>query len=135
MSYTELHEKMGKVLVDWDTDRKLIDNYYWNYELMPLLAKGEKLDEKTVRTFITWIVDGTQIKGKPLVEVFPDAEEFMLANFDPEGITFIEQFNMNAMPMNLVDGEWAGADWFNFVDCAQRNVEFCETADCVEYAL
>ena len=59
MSYDELQEKMSHVLVDWDTDRKLIDNYYWNYELMPLLAKGEKLDEKTVRSFITWIVDGT----------------------------------------------------------------------------
>jgi hypothetical protein len=38
MSYNELGEKMEHTLNDWDTDRKLIDNYYWNYELMPLLA-------------------------------------------------------------------------------------------------
>lgn len=86
-------------MIDWDTDRKLIDNYYWNFELMPLLAKGEKLDEKTMRTLVTWIVDGTQIKGKPLVEIFPEVEEWMLSNYNPEGITFIEKFNMEMMPM------------------------------------
>ena len=66
---------------------------------MPLLEKGEKLDERTLRTFITWIVDGTQIKGQPLVEVFPEAEEWMLSNFDPNGTTCIEKFNMDMMPM------------------------------------
>lgn len=74
---------------------------------MPLLAQGEKLDEKTLRTLITWIVDGTQIKGKPLVEIFPEAEEWMLSNFDPNGTTTIEKFNMEHMPMVLQ--EWQGA--------------------------
>jgi hypothetical protein len=87
-----------------------------------------------MRTFITWIADGTQIKGKPLVEVFPEAEEFMLSNFNPEGTTCIEKFNMEMMPMMLTE-EWAGADWFDFYDCAERNIEDCEDADCVEYAV
>ena len=132
-AYTALHERMQHVLIDWDTDRKLIDNYYWNYELMPLLAEGEKLDERTLRTLITWIADGTQIKGKPLTEVFPEVEEYMLSNFNPDGTTCIEKFNMENMPMVLQ--EWEGADWFEFYDCAKRNIRSCMDADCIEWAL
>ena len=74
---------MEHVLNDWQTDRTLIDNYYWNYELLPLLNEGAKLDERTIRTVITWLVDGIQIKGMPMKDVFPEVEEYMLANFDP----------------------------------------------------
>ena len=57
--YRVLHEKMGQVVNDWMTDRTVIDNYYWNRKLMPLLEEGAHLDERTMRTVVTWIADGT----------------------------------------------------------------------------
>ena len=54
-----------------------------------------------MRTLVTWIAEGTQIKGRPLVEVFPEVEDWMLHNYNPEGSTLIETFRMEEMPMNL----------------------------------
>jgi hypothetical protein len=86
-----------------------------------------------MRTLVTWIADGTQIKGKPLVEVFPEVEEWMLSNFDPEGTTCIEKFNMEMMPVVLQ--EWEGADWFDFYQCAKDGVYACPDASCIDYVL
>ena len=86
---------MGKVINDWMTDRTVIDNYYWNRKLQPLLEEGAHLDEKTMRTVVTWIADGTQVKGKPIAEVFPEIKEWMLANYDPEGRDMIEMFRLD----------------------------------------
>ena len=48
----------------------------------PHLKRGEKLDEKTIKTVITYIANGTTVVGRPMVEVFPGVEEFMLSNYD-----------------------------------------------------
>ena len=52
-------------------------------ELLPLLKEGEKLDEKTLRTLVTWVAEGTSVRGRPLVEVFPEVESWMLNNYNP----------------------------------------------------
>jgi len=111
---------MAKVMEDWQTDRTVIDNYYWNRKFMPLLEEGADLDEKTLRTIVTWIADGTQVKGKPIAEVFPEIKEFMLDNYNPEGETIVEVFGMDRMPMVLQDEEWEGADWFTYYDCVKE---------------
>ena len=54
-----------------------------------------------MRSLVTWIADGTEIKGQPLVEVFPDVKDWMLDNYNPEGRTVIETFRMESMPMML----------------------------------
>lgn len=54
-----------------------------------------------MRTLVTWVVDGTEIKGKPLIEVFPEVEEWMLENYNPEGRTVVESFRMESMPYVL----------------------------------
>lgn len=85
---------------------------------MPVLIEGEKLDEKTKRALVTWIAEGTQIKGQPLVDVFPEVREWMLENYDPEGATFIEQFRMEEMPMMLQETEGPVNFSFNFDEAA-----------------
>ena len=99
--YEAHHARMVDVLTRWKAARDEVDQYYWNEELLPVLAEGERLDERTMRTLVTWIADGTEIKGKPLVEVFPEVEEWMLDNYNPEGRTVIETFRMDSMPMML----------------------------------
>jgi len=93
-AYEAHHARMVDVLTRWKQARDEVDQYYWNEELLPVLAEGERLDERTMRTLVTWIADGTEIKGRPLVEVFPDVEEWMLDNYNPEGRTVIETFRM-----------------------------------------
>ena len=85
---------------------------------MPVLIEGEKLDDKTKRALVTWIAEGTQIKGQPLVDVFPEVREWMLENYDPEGATFIEQFRMEEMPMMLQETEGPVNFSFNFDEAA-----------------
>jgi hypothetical protein len=68
----EWERDLEHILEDWSTDRELIDRYYMNYELRPHLKEGEKIDEKTLKTVVTYIVDGTQIVGRPMIEVFPE---------------------------------------------------------------
>jgi len=100
-AYQDLNERMMRTWNDWQTDRELVDTYYWNYELLPLLEEGQRLDERTLRTLITWIVDGTQVRGKPLKDVFPEVEAWMLENYDATALNLQDKFNMNAMPLNL----------------------------------
>jgi len=100
-AYRDLNERMARSWNDWMTDRELVDQYYWNYELLPLLEEGQRLDERTMRTLITWIVDGTQVRGKPLKDVFPEVEAWMLDNYNANGLNLQEKFNMNAMPLSL----------------------------------
>ena len=85
---------------------------------MPVLIEGERLDDKTKRALVTWIAEGTQIKGQPLVDVFPEVREWMLENYDPEGATFIEQFRMEEMPMMLQETEGPVNFSFNFDEAA-----------------
>ena len=54
-----------------------------NYEMKPHLQAGSKLDEKALRKVATFIAQGTQVKGRPLLEVFPEAEELMMSRYDP----------------------------------------------------
>merc|ERR1711997_18954 len=70
-----------QIMNDWTTDRQLVDEYYWTYEMEPHLKKGEKLDEKTIRSIVTYVANSTTIKGRPLIEVYPDIEEYMMHNF------------------------------------------------------
>jgi hypothetical protein len=100
-AYDDLEQRMMRTWTDWQTDRDLVDQYYWNYELLPLLEEGAQLDERTLRTLITWIVDGTQIRGEPLRDVFPEVEEYMLQNYDATGYNLQEKFGMNTMPVVL----------------------------------
>lgn len=60
--------------------------------MAPLLDEGAELDEQAMRTFITWVVDGTTIKGEPMIEVFPEVEEYMLDNYDPSAVTLTQKF-------------------------------------------
>lgn len=90
----EWERDLERILEDWSTDRELIDRYYMNYELQPHLKEGEKIDEKTLKTVVTYIVDGTQIVGRPMIEVFPEVEDYMLSNFDPEGPSLSDKFGL-----------------------------------------
>jgi len=96
-AYSEHNEKMMTMFTEWGEAKQTIDNYYWQYEFKPLLEEEQQLDERTMRTIITWIVDGTQVKGKPLVEVFPGVEEYMLNNYDRTAVNLTDKFAMNAM--------------------------------------
>ena len=56
----------------------------------PHLKKGAKLDEKTLRSLVTYLASSTKIKGKPLNEVFPDVEEMMMSNYNPDAPSMAE---------------------------------------------
>ena len=43
---------------------------------------------------MTYIVDSTKIKGRPMREVFPEVEECMLENYDPDAPSLAEKFGM-----------------------------------------
>ena len=132
--YRDLTDRMMKVLGDWQHDRKVVDEYWWDKKFLPLLGEKEKLDEKTLRSIVSWIADGTKVKGKPIAEVFPEIKEWMLDNYDPSGETIVECFKMDQMPMLLQDTEWEGADWFDFYDCMKENAHHCDTDACIEDA-
>lgn len=57
--YDEWNREFEHIMEDWQTDSELLNNYYWRYELEPHLEKGQKLDEKTLRSVVTYIVDNT----------------------------------------------------------------------------
>ena len=108
VAYQEHQRKVADVLMRWKSARDAIDAQFWNDEFIPEAAIGEKLDEKTMRSLVTWIADGTEIKGQPLVDVFPDVKDWMLDNYNPEGRTAIEAFRMEEIPrpsLNLAEGE------------------------------
>jgi hypothetical protein len=122
---------MMRVLQDWQHDRKVVDEYWWDKKFLPLLGEKEKLDEKTLRSIVSWIADGTQVKGKPIAEVFPEIKEWMLENYNPDGETIVEAFRMDQAPMLLQDTEWEGADWFTYYDCLKENAHHCDTDECI----
>lgn len=128
--YQDLMQRMTRVTTDWQTDRTIVDNYYWNKKLMPLVEEGSRLDEKTMRTIVTWIADGTQVKGKPIAEVFPGIKDWMLENYNPEGNGMIEMFGLDRMPMSLQ--EYDGADWFEYYTCFKDNAKWCTDQECVD---
>ena len=90
----EWNAEFEHIMSDWRTDQELLERYYWNYELKPHLEAGQKLDEKTLSTIITFIADSTTVAGRPLVKVFPEVEAFMLDKFDPTGPTLGEKFGL-----------------------------------------
>jgi len=90
----EWNAEFEHIMSDWASDQELLERYYWNYELQPHLEAGQKLDEKTLSTVITFIADSTTVAGRPLVEVFPEIQELMLDNFDPSGPTLVEKFGL-----------------------------------------
>ena len=90
--YNEWNEKAMHIFEDWMTDNQLINDYYWRYEVAPHLQEGAKLDEKTLRSIVTYIANSTEINGKPLTEAYPGVEEWMMKNYDPEGPTIYEKF-------------------------------------------
>ena len=100
-AYEDLGERVDRVLTDWDTDRKVIDGYYWERKLVPLIDEGARLDERLLRRTVTWVVDGIKIEGQPLEEVFPEVKEWMCDNYDPNGPEFSDKFGLNNLPMNL----------------------------------
>jgi len=116
----ELQKEYEHVFEQWMVDRNLIDEYYWNYELLPLLNESAKLDDKTMRTIVTWLADGTQIKGKPVADVYPGVKDYMLENYDPNAPTLEEMFGLNTMPMVLATRELTSiSDWegcYDFFD-------------------
>lgn len=128
-AYEEHNQSMQELYLNWALDRQRIDNYYWTYEAQPQFAEWEALDERTVRTIITWIVDGTQVKGKPLIEVFPGVEEYMLANVNPAGLNLADKFGLNGSPLVLAENEWMYADWWDFVGCIQDYAPACEYSE------
>ena len=99
--YAEHHAEVADILTRWGQARDEVDRRFWDAEFLPLLAEGERLDERAMRTVVTWVAEGTEIKGKPLVEVFPEVEEWMLDNYQPEALTVVERFSMEQMPMML----------------------------------
>lgn len=100
-SYEQYHTDMYNLFSEWAEAKQTIDNYYWNYEMMPLFEEKQRLDERTMRTIITWLVDGTQVKGQPLVDVFPGVEQYMLDNYNAYGVSLADKFGLNGSPLAL----------------------------------
>ena len=99
---------------DWMTDRKLIDDYYWRYEMEPHLQKGAKLDEKTLRSIVTYIADSTTIRGRPLRQVQPGIEAWMIDNYDPEGPSLYEKFGFMNLPEKYAYDYETGTWGYNY---------------------
>ena len=59
----EWEEEMQHIERDWQNDMALLNHYYFTYKFEPHLKKGAKLDEKAIRTMVTWIANSTQVKG------------------------------------------------------------------------
>ena len=92
--YAAHHARMVDVLTRWKAARDEVDQYYWNEELLPVLAEGEKLDERTMRRIATFIAEGTTIKGRPLTEAFPEVEELMMSRYNPDEESLLEKFGV-----------------------------------------
>ena len=100
-AYNQHNEDMMRMFTEWGQAKQTIDNYYWTWEFQPQLEEWAALDEQTLRTIITWIVDGTKVKGTPLVEVFPGVEDYMLNNFNAQGLNLQDKFGLNGSPLVL----------------------------------
>ena len=88
----EWNDKASRIWEDWQRDREIVDRYYWRYEMEPHLQEGSRLDERTMRRIATFIAEGTQVKGRPLVEVFPEVEELMMSRYNASEPTLLEKF-------------------------------------------
>ena len=117
---------MMRMFTEWGQAKQTIDNYYWTHEFQPQLEEWAGLDEQTLRTIITWVADGTKVKGTPLVEVFPSVEEYMLTNFNAQGLNLQDKFGLNGSPLVLQGSEWEDADWWTYVGCVQESTPSCE---------
>ena len=80
--YEDWEREAEDIWEDWQRDREIVDRYYWRYEMEPHLESGSKLDEKAMRKIVTFIAEGTQVKGRPLIEVFPEVEELMMSRYN-----------------------------------------------------
>ena len=111
---------MEHILEDWDADRRLLNEYHWQYKMKPHLSKVQKLQEKALRSIVTSIANSTRIKGRPLIDVFPEVEKLMMDNFNPNSPTLIEKYGLfNLQGLNLE--EWFAADWEKFSDCVEEH--------------
>jgi hypothetical protein len=63
VAYQDYQRRVADVLTRWKAERDALDAQFWNDEFIQEAAIGEKLDEKTMRSLVTWIADGTEIKG------------------------------------------------------------------------
>ena len=109
-------EEMEHIERDWQDDTELLNHYYLTYKMEPHLKKGAKLDEKALRTIITFIADSTTVKGRPLNEVFPDIEEMMMSNYNADEPSLWEKmglFNLQGAEYQ----EWYAASWPKYENC------------------
>jgi len=107
--YMEWMNRFNDIMEGWKKDEELVNKYYWEFEMKPHLDKGAKLDEKTLRSLVTYIAESTTIKGKPMIEIFPEVQEAMMSNFDPNGPNIYEKFGM--YNLQEISEEWFAADW------------------------
>lgn len=102
--YEEWFERFDQIMSDWERDAQLVEDYYWRYEMMPLLEEGSKLDEKTLRTVVTYIAESTTIAGQPMADAIPGVQEMTLDYYDPEGPSLYAEFgfvNLNRENFSL----------------------------------
>ena len=116
----EWEREMQDIVGHWQRDAELLNHYHATYKMEPHIRKGMKLDEKAIRSMITYMANSTQVKGRPVNEVFPDIEEMMMSNYDPSAPTLWEKMGM----FNLQGAEyeeWYAADWEKFQECVANN--------------
>ena len=125
----EWNDRAGRIWADWQRDREVVDRYYWRYEMEPHLQEGSRLDERTMRRIATFIAEGTQVKGRPLVEVFPEVEELMMSRYNASEPTLLEKFG--AFQLLQETEEWPFADWYEYQECVisyEGSVEAARTS-------
>lgn len=111
---------MEHITRDWQNDLELLNHYYMTYKMEPHVRKGMKFDEKALRSMITYLANSTQVKGKPINEVFPGVEEMMMSNYDPNERSLWEKmgmFNLEAAEYE----EWYAADWQKYQECVEEH--------------
>ena len=111
--YNEWQETAEDIWENWQRDREIVDRYYWNYVMQPHLDAGSKLDEKAMRSVVTFIAEGTTVKGRPLTQVFPEVEEAMMSNYNADEESLLEKFGM----FNLQLAENPYADILAYDNC------------------
>ena len=122
--YEEWQEEAEDIMENWQRDREIVDRYYWNYVMQPHLNAGSKLDERAMREVITFIAEGTTVKGRPLTEVFPEVQDAMMTAYNPDEPSLLEKFGM----FNLHGTEeWPYADYWLYEQCV-ANANFSNEA-------
>ena len=115
----EWEEEMQHIERDWQNDMELLNHYYFTYKFEPHLKKGAKLDEKALRTMVTWLANSTQVKGKPINEVFPDITDMMMENYNPDEPSLWEKMGMFNLQGEY--DEWYAADWELYQACVAEH--------------